>query len=139
MVMYELEVDSNKTNLEKVLSFIEDCVSSLDVSIKAKFQLELAIEEIFVNIVSYAYGDKEGKIKIYCDVRENPLKIIIKFIDEGEPFNPLDVANPDVSADIESRNIGGLGLFLVKKNVDDIKYEYLNEKNNLAIEKFLSE
>lgn len=136
--MYEIEVNSNKDNLEKVLSFIEDCISSSDVSMKSKLQLELAIEEIFVNIVSYAYGDNEGEIKIHCDLQKNPLKIAIKFIDYGKPFNPLDVDTPDVSADIENRNIGGLGLFLVKKNVNDIYYEY-NNKNILTIEKILTE
>lgn len=152
--MNELITSSDKKNLDNILDFIADCLNPFNVSIKYKLQLNLAIEEIFVNIVEYGYGLKENKfnqknednneldhykIKIQCEITEDPLSIIIRFIDKGIKFNPLGVESPDISSDIENRRIGGLGLFLVKKNVDDIKYEYKEDTNILTIWKNLFE
>ena len=127
-------LESKKSNLEKVLFEIENILANYEVSIKLTFQLELVIEEIFVNIVEYAYEDV-GEITIKYEICDNPLRFKIVFIDKGIKFNPLELDSPDTSLDIDKRDIGGLGVFLVRKNVDNINYKYEDNQNILTIEK----
>jgi len=134
--METITVSSEKTQLTTVLNFIEENLNHNNPSPKFIMQLELSIEEIFINIIEYAYKNNSNKkITISYNSKENPLRAIVTFLDEGPPYNPLKNQDPDTSLSLEERNIGGLGLFLVKKNVDYITYEYENEKNILTIEK----
>ena len=94
----------------------------------------MIIEELFVNICSYAYEDV-GDIKIQYELLEDPLKIVVTFIDNGVEFNPLSKTSPDLSLSAEQRDIGGLGLTIVRKNVNEIDYRYENNQNILTIEK----
>ena len=96
--------------------------------------MELIIEELFVNICNYAY-EKEGEIKIQYGLLEDPLRITMNFIDCGVKFNPLDKEAPDLTLEANQRDIGGLGLTIVRKNVDEIDYKYENNQNILTIEK----
>ena len=131
--MNKLTVPAKIENLQKVMDFLGDQLDSVDYVMKARLQLELSIEEAYVNIVNYAYGSAEGEVIIYCDVDESPLKVTMQFVDYGVPYNPLKNGDPDISLDAEEKEIGGLGIFLIKKNVDDISYEYCNGKNILTI------
>jgi len=134
--METITVSSEKTQLATVLNFIEENLNHYNPSPKFIMQLELSIEEIFINIIEYAYKNNSNqKITISYNSKENPLRAIVTFLDEGPPYNPLKNQDPDTSLSLEERDIGGLGLFLVKKNVDYIDYEYENEKNILTIEK----
>ncbi|MGN0093066.1 MAG: ATP-binding protein [Methanobrevibacter sp.] len=133
--MEEIIIKADKSNLESILSKIEKSLSNYEISIKSKLQLEIAIEEIFVNISNYAYGDGIGDVRIEYFIDENPLSINIRFIDEGFEFNPLEVSSPDTSLSAEDRDIGGLGLVLVRKNIDSISYEYKDNQNILTIKK----
>ena len=101
---------------------------------KYKLRLELIIEELFLNICNYAYED-EGDIIIQCLIEENPLRTIIIFIDDGIPFNPLEKEDSDLSLNADEREIGGLGLTIVRKNVDDLEYKYENNQNILTFTK----
>jgi anti-sigma regulatory factor (Ser/Thr protein kinase) len=132
--MEEITLKSNIENLDLLFLKIEEFLEDKGVSIKSKLKLELIIEELFVNICNYAY-EKEGEIKIQYGLLEDPLRIIINFIDGGVEFNPLDKEIPDLTLEANQRDIGGLGLTIVRKNVDEIDYKYENNQNILTIEK----
>lgn len=135
--MAQLEVTSDKDQLDKVMSFIHGCLGDLGVSETSMMQLELAVEEIFVNISNYAY-EGTGKVWIGCDVEKDTMSITITFKDSGAEFDPLSMPEPDTSAPALDRPIGGLGIFLVKRNVDGISYRRRDGYNILTIEKRLS-
>lgn len=133
--MNEMRLMSEAKNLDGILSAIHEELGE-DISPKSLFQLDLAIEEIFVNIVNHAYDDVDEVIIRYF-TSDDPQNITISFIDNGVPFNPLEEEAPDTSLSAEEREIGGLGIFLFLKNVDDISYEYENNQNILTIKKYL--
>jgi serine/threonine-protein kinase RsbW len=137
--MNKIVVLSKIENLEKVVGFVNNQLDNLDVPIKKLFQLELALEEAYVNIARYAYGDKEGEILISSQVEEDPLQITIQFIDIGIHYNPLKNEDPDISLNTEEKEIGGWGILLIKKNVDYMGYEYREGKNILTIQKKLKD
>lgn len=137
--MNKLTVPAKIENLQKVMDFLGDQLDSVDYVMKARLQLELSIEEAYVNIVNYAYESEEGEVIICCNVGESPLKVTMQFIDYGKPYNPLKNEDPDISLNAEEKEIGGLGIFLIKKNVDDISYKYHDGKNILTIQKKLND
>lgn len=102
---------------------------------KVKFQLDVAVEEIFVNIAHYAYPDREGEATIRCCVGGDPLQVTIQFLDNGQPFNPLKKPDADITLSAEDRQIGGLGILMVKKSMDVVDYTYEDGKNILTIKK----
>ena len=102
---------------------------------KAQMQIELAVEEIFVNIAKYAYSPEVGRAKVRVELEQDPLKVIITFIDQGMPYDPLAKEDPDVTLSAEQRDIGGLGIFLTKQTMDDVEYEYKEGQNILTIKK----
>ena len=131
----KLTVAATLDNLSAVNEFVTNLAAEANCSPKAEMQLELVTEEIFVNIVSYAYNDKKGTATVSGNFSEDPPALELKFIDEGIPYNPLAKEDPDANESLEERDIGGWGIFLVKKNVDDIAYEYKDGKNILTIRK----
>lgn len=98
-------------------------------------KLNIAAEEVFVNIASYAYPTGQGKVDITCETVQG--YAVITFSDDGMPFNPLEGAEPDITLPAEKRNIGGLGLLMTKKIMDEVSYEYKNEKNVLTMRRKL--
>ena len=128
-----LEVDAKKENLDEVNSFVMNYIEPYNVSSKILMQLELVIEEIFINIASYAYRGGDGKALIYLSLDNNVLKI--EFRDKGVKYNPLERKDPNINASAEEREIGGLGVYLVKKNVDSISYKYESDSNILTLTK----
>ena len=134
----EIIVGAQVENLTQINEFVEEQLSSLEPSPKEQLQLELAVEEIFVNIASYAYEGKHGQAVIQAKVTNSPKSIELIFQDEGIPYNPLDRDDPDPEMLLEDRKIGGWGIFLVKKNVDEVTYAYENGKNVLTIRKNIS-
>lgn len=135
--MKEMNVDADLKELDKVQDFIREELEQYDVSPKVMFQLELAVEEIYTNITSYAYHPELGKATINCSVEENPLRVTIQFLDSGKPFDPLAKDEADTSKQALLERTGGLGIFLVKKNMDDVEYTYEDGKNILTISKAL--
>ncbi len=92
---------------------------------------ELVLEEILVNVIHYAYPDREGEIEVACEILSSE-KFRLTVKDWGRPFNPLERADPDLTLDIDSREIGGVGIFLVKQMTSDLTYQYLNGANVLT-------
>ncbi len=134
----ELIVDATVENLDAVNDFIEELLSPLECLPKNRLQIDLAVEEIFVNIANYAYGDKQGKAVIRVSICQNPPIAEFVFMDEGMPYNPLAKEDPDINLSAEQRQIGGLGVFLVKKIADYVNYEHKDGKNVLTIQKKLT-
>jgi anti-sigma regulatory factor (Ser/Thr protein kinase) len=106
-------------------------------SMKDQMLVDLSVEELFINVASYAYAPGTGDAVIRVMTKENPRRISITISDRGMPYNPLEKEDPDVTLSAEERKIGGLGVFMVKKSVDDIHYEYKYGQNIVTIEKNL--
>lgn len=134
--MEQLTIDATVENLPVVIEFIVNPLEEMDCKPKILMQMELVIEELFVNVASYAYKSKIGSCTVCKSFEKNPRAITVTFIDSGIPYNPLDRKDPDTSLGVEEREIGGLGIFLVKKNVDEITYEYKENQNFLTFKKF---
>ncbi len=133
--MSELRIDALKENLEKVIQFVDEILESEGCTMKIQFQIDVAVEEIFVNIANYAYAPNVGEAVISIDVSGDPKVASITFMDSGIPYDPLKKPDPDVTLSIEDRAIGGLGIFMVKKSMDHMIYEYKDGKNILTIKK----
>ena len=122
--------------LELVQSFIREQLEGYACSEKVKFQLDVAVEEIFVNIAHYAFRpDQTGEATIRCWVGGSPLQVTIQFLDSGKPFDPLAKKDADITLSAEERGIGGLGILMVKKSMDAVDYAYENGRNVLTIKK----
>ena len=141
----ELTVEATVDNLEKVTSFVNEQLENLSCPMKAQMQIDIAIDEntqnllpfekLFSNIAYYAYQPKTGNATVQIEVVNEPLAVVITFIDEGTPYDPLSRENPDTSLSAEERQIGGLGIYMVRKSMDEISYEYREGKNILKIKK----
>ncbi|MBI4858055.1 MAG: ATP-binding protein [Acetobacterium woodii] len=136
--MKKLTVNASTENLSKVLEFIDDELEVLDASMKIIFLIGLAVEEIYVNIVRYAYTPNGGKVTIELEHHDEPSQLEIRFIDQGNPFNSLDNAEPDITLSAEEREIGGLGILMIKKTMDTVNYAFENNENRLTIKKIIS-
>lgn len=131
----ELEITALIENLPDVIGFIEKGLQEVDCPPKAHMQIEMAVEEIFVNIASYAYAPDEGPATLRMEVDDDPLIVTVTFIDHGKPYDPLAKADPDVHLSAEDRQIGGLGIFMVKESMDEVIYEYKDGHNILKLKK----
>lgn len=134
---YEVQVEADTKNLAYVTEFIEKHLESIDCPLKVQMQISVAIDEIFSNIAYYAYAPMTGDAIIGFKASGEPTTIEITFKDNGVPFNPLERDDPDTTASADERTIGGLGIFMVKKSMDDVTYEYKDEQNVLTIKKKL--
>ncbi|MCL2069098.1 MAG: ATP-binding protein [Oscillospiraceae bacterium] len=130
--MKELVVLAVMDNLNQVTEFVGDELDATGCDPALQMQILIAVEEIFVNIAHYAYSPETGGAVIRVVVGD---EISIEFEDEGKPYNPLEKADPDITARPEDRMIGGLGIFMVKKIMDAVEYRYENGKNTLLIKK----
>jgi serine/threonine-protein kinase RsbW len=134
-ISFELKNCLSETG--KLCHCIEDIAQSLGLAKKDVFAINLALEELFTNIVSYGYSDAdEHRINIYCALEDRAL--VIRIEDDGDPFNPVEAAPPDFNCPLEESKIGGLGIHLVKKMMDDVTYERMNEKNIIVMKKFFN-
>lgn len=135
--MRTLIIDATVENIEKVTAFIDTQLEALDCPMKIQMQIDIAIDELFGNIASYAYSPQCGVATVRVEVEEEPLAVIVTFIDEGIPYDPLAKTDPDITLSAEEREIGGLGIFMVKKTMDEITYDYKDGQNILRIKKHL--
>ena len=133
--MKELTIDATIENIEKVTAFVDEQLEMYDCSMKAQMQIDIAIDELFGNIAHYAYNPDVGPATVRIEVTGDPLSVIITFIDHGIPYDPLKKEDPDITLSAEDRQIGGLGIYMVKKNMDEITYEYKDGHNILRIKK----
>lgn len=139
-----ITVDAVIANVATVTDFVNEELEMLGCSMKAQMQIDVAIDELFGNIANYAYSPEVGKatVEIRSETytaeagdQENVTQVVITFTDHGVPYNPLEKEDPDVTLSADKRQIGGLGIFLVKKTMDNIEYEYKDGKNILTIKK----
>ena len=135
--MKELTIAATVENIEIVTEFVNEQLEALDCPIKAQMQINIAIDELFGNIAHYAYNPDVGSATVRVEVTQLPLAVVITFIDGGVPYDPLKAADPDITLSAEERQIGGLGIYMVKKSMDEITYEYKDGKNILSIKKKL--
>ena len=136
--MDELVIEKKKKNLPKVISFVNEHLEAADCNMRTQIQIDIAVEELFINISSYAYDPEIGTAVVQVTVTDEPLSVEITFIDNGRQYDPLAKEDPDITLPINKRKKGGLGIFMVKKSMDDIHYEYADGKNILTIKKNLS-
>ncbi len=137
--MRELTVKAVVENIQTVTEFVDEQLEMLDCPMRAQMQIDVAIDELFSNIAYYAYHPEVGVATVRVEVAEEPLAVIITFIDNGAPYDPLASADPDISLSADERQIGGLGIYMVKKSMDEISYEYQKGQNILRIKKHITE
>lgn len=133
----EILVEADNSKLNDVLSFVDSHLESHDCPMKTQMQIDVAVEELFSNIANYAYAPGRGDATIRVNVSGDPAVAEITFIDKGMKYNPLEREDPDISLPAEEREIGGLGVFMVKKSMDDVAYRYEDGQNILTIKKQL--
>ena len=131
--MQKLTVEAKADRLDEVIAFVDSFLEAQNCPMKAQMQIDLCVEEIFVNIANYAYPDTTGTAEIRIEA-ENGIAVLT-FIDAGLPYDPLQRDAPDITLPAEEREIGGLGIFLVRKNTDTVFYRYEDGKNVLTITK----
>lgn len=131
----ELEIDALIENLPQVEAFVEERLEAAACPMPLMMKISIAVEEVFVNIAHYAYGDSVGKAIIRMEILPDPTAAVITFIDSGVPYNPLKKVDPDVTLSAEERQIGGLGIFITKKTMDEVTYAYQDGKNILTLKK----
>lgn len=132
--MKELTIEATLERLDEVLDFVNAELEENGCDMKIETQVGIAVEEIFVNIAHYAYNPEIGGAVIRISVGD---EIIIEFEDKGVPYNPLIKIDPDITKNAEEREIGGLGIFMVKKIMDSVEYHHVDNKNVLTIKKVI--
>ncbi len=133
--MKELTMNATVENITRVTAFVDEELEALGCPMKAQMQIDIAIDELFGNIAHYAYNPEVGPATVRVEVVEDPLSVVVTFIDKGVPYDPLSREDPDVELSLEERRIGGLGIYMVKKSMDEISYEYKDGQNILRIRK----
>ncbi len=130
---YHIKISAVTKNWNQVYRFLQKCMKDFNISMPVQKNILIAAEEIFVNISKYAYPKGTGNVLIELEYSSEGGILQIKFVDKGIPFNPTVLPEPNVKDSIENRKIGGLGIFMVKKMMDQMKYIYKNGNNNLLI------
>ncbi len=131
--MKELTVRAETAMLDEVTDFVNAELEALECPMKTQMQIDLAVEEIFVNIAHYAYGEEGGDAVVRVSTTASPAAVEIVFEDGGVPFDPTARADPDRSAAAKDRPVGGLGIFLTKKIMDSVEYAYRDGHNILRL------
>lgn len=131
--MLEQSFPAEDAALSKVIAFAEEELEKAECPMRTLMQITVSIEEIFVNIARYAYPEKAGEMLLGIDYDDCEKIFTFRFRDQGIPFNPLDKPDPDVTLPAEERKVGGLGIFLMKKNMDGYSYTYENNENILTM------
>ena len=133
----ELQLFAKTEYLDKVLTFLDNHLDANGCDEQAKLELDIAVEELFVNVASYAYHSGNGPITIQITFEGDLVTIVL--IDEGIPYNPWEREDPDITLSAEERQIGGLGVYMVKMSMDHVDYVYKDNKNILTIQKKIHE
>ena len=133
-IVQELNIAAKVDNLQDVLAFVDTVIEEAGCPMKAQMEIDVAVEEIFVNIASYAYDENGGEARMTVCVTEDK-EAHITFYDSGIPYDPLAKEDPDVTLSAEERQIGGLGIFMTKKLMDDVSYEHTDGFNVLKLVK----
>lgn len=133
---YVLRIPAKLEGMDVILAFVSYLLDINGCSTKARTQLQIAVEELYVNVTLYAYPDGDGWAEKRGSVEDG--MVTFKLIDAGRPFDPLAKEDPDIMLYGEERGIGGLGIFMVKNAMDDLEYEYRDGCNRLTLRKRLN-
>lgn len=134
--MKELTLAATLENIDAATDFVNEFLEAQDCPMRVQIQIDVAIDELFSNIARYAYAPDTGDATIRVEFTPEPA-VIITFVDSGIAYNPLEKEDPNTKLSAEDRDIGGLGIFMVKKTMDDMSYSYENGQNILSIKKCL--
>lgn len=132
---FVLEILAEIENFDQVTAFFDEHLEALGCTGKEAIQIQVAVEEVFVNIASYAYYPGKGNTRITIWNTEDPDMIWVRFVDGGIPFDPLKKPDPDITLKAEQREVGGLGIYMVKEFMDSVSYVYENQENTLTFGK----
>ena len=135
--MKELTLSARQTNIPAIIEFVNRELERMGCALKTKAQIDIAIDELYSNIAKYGFDDDGGEVTVTLETASEPRVVSISFMDGGRPFNPLERSDPDITLSARDRKIGGLGIYMVKKSMDDVRYEYREGKNILTIRKIL--
>ena len=132
-----LTVNASMDHLDEVIAFVEEQLESASCPLKVQGQICVSFEELYVNVVNYAYGEESGECVIGMNISTvgNEKKMVLTVKDRGNPFNPLKKEDPDITLSVEDRPFGGLGIYMVKQSMDDVMYEYQKGWNVIKIVK----
>lgn len=130
-----MTVQASVENIQKITEWINEQLELLDCAPKAQMQIDVAIDEMFGNIARYAYPEGDGPVTVRFEQDPGDRSVAVTFRDQGIPFNPLERADPDTLLGPEEREVGGLGIFLVKKTMDDVSYRFEEGQNILTLRK----
>ncbi len=131
----DLKLRASDETLHTVIHAIETRLEKAGCPEMIQTLILVAVEEIYVNIAHYAYGGQAGEALVHIDITENPEKCRVVFKDKGLPYNPLEKKDPDITLSAEERQIGGLGIYIVKQSMDKVEYEHKDGYNIMTIEK----
>lgn len=127
----EVVFPATDESLQKAMQTVEEQLEAAGCSPKNQMKIMVALEELFVNVAHYAYEGKEGQVILNLDIEDDTM--VLKLKDSGKPFNPLAKEDPDITLGAGERQIGGLGIFMVKKTMDDFSYAYEDGQNVVTI------
>jgi len=133
--MPRIQLAAKLENLEPMLAFIEQGAKKLGFNAQKLNRMHLTAEEALVNIINYAYPDKQGNIEITYEIKED-MRFVVEIIDWGIPFDPLSLPKPDVEAPLGKRNVGGLGIYLIRTIMDEVSYRRDQDRNILTLTKY---
>ena len=131
---YCFKLKSKMSELNSLCQHLEDCGTAMELPQKCLFEINLGLDELFTNIISYGFED-ESEHQIKFSLVKDDETLVVQVEDDGKPFNPLEAASPSVSEDLDEVEIGGLGIHLIKKMMDDIVYQRIEGKNRLVLKK----
>ncbi len=130
---FELDVKAVIENLPRITDGIEDFMKRKGFRDEIVFDVRLAVDEAVTNIIEHGYQGKEGTIRIRCHVGDQ--EVVLTIEDSAKPFDILSVKEPPLSGDVEKRQMGGLGIFLIKKKMEQVSYESRDGRNILTMKK----
>ncbi len=131
--MKQLTLEAKLEKINELMAFVDAGLEEMGCGMKAQMQIDVAVDEIFSNIAQYAYPDRAGSATVTMEEEDGA--VVLTFTDDGIPYDPLQAAEPDVSLGADERPIGGLGIFLVRKTMDEVRYAYRDGQNVLSIRK----
>ena len=134
--MKEITLEADIKNIPAVTDMINGVLEEADCPIKVQMQIDVVVDELFSNISFYAY-ENGGEATVCAQVSGEPAVASITFKDRGKPYDPLSKEDPDVTLPAEKREVGGLGIFMVKKMMDEVVYRYEDGMNVLTVKKKL--
>ena len=137
--MKELRVDAVPESLQQLKSFVDAELTEAGYPVETRRQMDIAVDEVFGNIARYAYEGTTGSAVLRIETQRTPQAVVLTFLDSGIPFDPLQTEAPDTTLKARERKIGGLGIFVVKKLMDEAHYEYADGMNVLRLKKRIPE